>query len=290
MSPEQAIVPVGGELTTEHVRLMEEASHSSDATAKEQMIPWLVIVQASGDYMKRNTASYIEAAREGDLVDTLTLQLRSVAAFIVAKYETQYTTWKPNNGPLVKQWFTDPSGYMAAHYQVIDGKEQTFGTKIDDEGNEVRPSAVFYGLLINETDGTSLPMIVGLSSTQYQKSTRWNTLINMERIGTNGLPYLPPAFSRVYHLSTVPQQGKSARAAGKTWSGWKIDVGPDTLTHPKFGAMWFAKAKALRKAVEDGLVRPMPQSTSQAPVDDDGGTAREPRGTPGTQNDDNIPF
>lgn len=221
------------------------------------MIPYLAIVQASSDYMKRNTAAYIPDAREGDIIDTLSLKLRAAAAFIVCKFETHYTTWKPNRGQMVKQWFTDDSGYRAARWKEA-GRE--FGPKVDAEGNDVVPAATYYGLLLDENQGFAQPLICSLTSTQYAKAGRWNALINFEMIDNEGLPFIAPAFARIYHMTTVPES--RGPQGDESWAGWKIEPGPFTLAHPKFGAAWFAKAQEFRKAVEDGLVRPMPQQQS----------------------------
>lgn len=252
---EQGAVPT---LSADALAAMSGASHASDATKpSDMMIPYLAIVQASSDYMKRNTAAYIPDAREGDIIDTLTLKLRAAAAFIVCKFETHYTTWKPNRGQLLCQWFTDDSGYRAARW-MEPGCE--YGAKVDAEGNDVVPAAIYYGLLLDENQGLAQPLICSLTSTQYAKARRWNALINMEIVSPDGRPFTPPCFSRIYHMTTAPEfDGPNGN---KSWAGWKIEPGPFTLAHPKFGRAWFAKAQEFRKAVEEGVVRPMPPRQS----------------------------
>jgi hypothetical protein len=272
-------------LSSEAMAKMAGAAHASDVVEGGLLTPYLSIVQQISGYMKRTSPDYIEDAREGDIIDTLNLKLRAAAAFIVAKYEVHYTTWKPNNGPLVKQHFTDPSAYKRAQWKVVNGETREFGPKTDADGNDVVPSMVYYGLLLADEQGFSQPIIVALSGTQYGKARRWNALINFEMVGPDGKPFIAPNFARIYHLTTVPETG--GPGGDKSWAGWKIEPGPFTLNHPKFGEVWFAKASEFRKAVEDGLVRPMPPRENLA---EDQQPARPAAGQQSAGESEDIPF
>ena len=74
-------------VSDEDLALMQGQSHASDFTKDDMATPYLTIVQGTSPYVKRNEPEFIPDAREGDILDTLTLRLRTIAAFIPAKYE-----------------------------------------------------------------------------------------------------------------------------------------------------------------------------------------------------------
>jgi hypothetical protein len=229
-------------VSDEDLALMQGQSHASDFTKDDMATPYLTIVQGTSPYVKRNEPEFIPDAREGDILDTLTLRLRTIAAFIPAKYEVHYTEWKPNRGAMVKQWGTDSSGYDAA--------EGDFGTRKTAGGNDITPSYVYFGLLIDDQTGGGLPVILSLTGTQAKKARRLNALINaLELPAPGGGVFEPPIYARIYQLTTVPESNDLG-----SWSGWKIEPGPLTLTTPT-GRSLFAKAKALRDQVDSGTVR-----------------------------------
>ena len=248
-----AIVTTGGAaaLTPEQIALMQGDSHTSDFNARDLTVPYIRIVQSTSGYMKRNDSDYIADAKEGDILDTLTLTLRQRAAFIPSKYEQTFAEWKPNMGPLVRQWGTDRSAYDAAAPQT-EGFEA--GTHVTAEGNLIVPAATYYGLLLDES-GTSMPVILAFTGTQAKKSRKMATLVSsLQMSGANGESFTAPMWSRIYQLNTVPESNEKG-----SWSGWGINPGPLTLTVPG-GAGLFAKAKKLREDVEAGLLKPAAQA------------------------------
>ncbi len=254
--------------------LMAQAAPTPDFKRDDLLIPYLVIVQNTSPYVQRNDPLFIADAHAGDITDTLTLKLRAVAAVIPCKFERHYTTWKPNQGGLVKQWFTNSTAYDAAG--------EDFGTRKDAEGNDIVPTNVYYNLLLDEEAGTVLPIITSMAGTQFKKARRWNALIaSLELRGPDG-PFVAPIYSRIYHLSTVPESNDQG-----SWMGWKIEPGPLTLTHPD-GRALFARAAEFRKAIESGVVRPATPPTASGETM----TEARPRATVGGEPDleDNIPF
>lgn len=268
---------------------MQKAKHVDTFKAGELMIPWFQIVQTSSGFMKKNNAAYIKDAAEGDLIDTVSRRLRSTQQIILLKFETHYTTWKPKGGPLVKQWFADPTGYNAASFP--EGRD--FGAKIDGDGNEVRPSPMYYILMVDQKTGRADPATMSFASTQAKKTRRINTLAREDLTGADGMPFTPPIYARLFDVTTVIETGKGDQA-DKSWGGWQVEVGDLVLSVPKYGEMWYAKAEAFREQIELGNVRPQPPAEAERELDDDAddrGSRREgPKGAGGQKLDDDIPF
>lgn len=240
---------------------MQAAKPTDDFKGGDLMIPWLRLVQTSSGYMKRNDEEFLPEAREGDIIDTLSKRLRATAQVILCKYETHYTEWAPGGGKLIKQWFTDPSGYDAA------GSD--WGIRKTADGNEISPNATYFVLLLDPDTGAADPMIWSLGGTQVKKAKRINSLARMDLIGADGLPFIPPIYARIFDLSSRGESGND-----KSWAGWVAEPGGLVLGNAKFGAIWWAKAEAFREQIEKGNVRPQAVMERAEASEDD-----EPVGT-----------
>ena len=249
-------------LTDEDIALMESHAHASDFKKEDVLLPYLQLVQTTSGYMKRNDPDYLENAREGDITDSVTRKLRSRAAFLICKFETHYTEWKPNRGSLVRMMGNDRTAY--------DQAEGDFGTRKSPNGNDIVPTASYYGLLVDE-DGSTLPCILGLGGTQFKKSRRLNTSIALlEQKRSDGTIFKPPNYAVIYSLASLPESNEKG-----SWAGWRIEPGPMTLSVPG-GRALFDKASELREQIESGAVRAAPVDTAP----------RDPPPTP----DERIPF
>jgi hypothetical protein len=252
-------------LTAEDLALMGASAPTQDFKQEDLLIPYLLIVQATSAYIMRNEPEFIESARPGDILDTLTMETRQKVAFVPVKYEVTYTEWKPNRGGMVKQWGTDASGYDAA--------QGDYGTHRTAEGNDIVPSATYYGLIVFE-DGATMPVTLKMSGAQYKKSRRLNTLINMlELPKPDGSRFNPPIYSRFYALTTVGESNDQGN-----WFGWKIEPGAMVL-QVTGGKAIYTKAAKLREQIEAGTARSAPTTaTVQRTMDTD------------ARGDDSIPF
>lgn len=224
---------------------------TDDFTAGDLVLPWLSLVQGTSGYVKRNDPNYIPEAREGDIVDSLTKRLRAHQAVILCRFEQHYTTWRPNGGKIVRQWYTDPTGYNAARFP--EGRQ--FGKKIDADGNEVKPQNVYYILAVDRETGVFTPMVWGLGSTQFGKAKKINSLAREMIFGPKG-PYTPPIYGRLFDLTSVGEQGE-VDGQMKYWAGWVANPGEGVL-ESKYGMLWAKAAVEFRKQILSGAVRPMP--------------------------------
>jgi hypothetical protein len=278
-------------LSADDLAFLQQQEATNDFTAQDLVVPWLSLVQTSGGYMKRNNANYNPDAKEGDITDNLTRRLRSHQAIILCRFETHYTTWKPGGGKLIKQWFQDATGYNAASFPP--GK--TYGKKIDAEGNEIQPSNVYYILAVDLETGIFTPMTLGLSSTQFGKAKKVNSLAREMMIGANGVPFIPPLYARIFDVTSNIETG--GEGGDKSWAGWVFNPGASVLSHPKYGKMWTQAAIQFRKEVMEGRVRPAAPEESGAVATTDPDQDDEPawqgdptQGGASQRLNDDIPF
>jgi len=237
-------------MSADDLALMQEGSKTGveSFSMKQLVVPYLFIVQGSSDYVKRGQAKFIDAAREGDIMDSLMLTPLSEAHVIACKFEDHSTEWKPNQGGLVKQWFTDHSKYFASAKKSADDFDGM--PRVTSEGHEITLVPTYYCLLFNPETGRARPLVLSMASTQAKKSRRWNGLIDaLEFQGLNG-SFTAPIYARSYRLTTVPEKGRD----NTTFAGWKIDPGALTLTLPNGRALW-EQAQEVRKQVEDGVMK-----------------------------------
>lgn len=275
-------------LTADDLALMQGAASGVESFSMKQLVvPFLFIVQGSSDYVKRGQAKFIDAAREGDIMDSLMLTPLSEAYVIPCKFEDHSTEWKPNQGGLVKQYFTDHTKYFASAKKSADDFDGM--PRVTPEGHEITLVPTYYCLLFNPETGRARPLVLPMASTQAKKSRRWNGLIDaLEFQGPNGA-FSAPIYARSYKLTTVPEKGRD----NTTFAGWKIEPGALTLTLPNGRALW-EQAQEVRKQVEDGVMRmaaPTERDITPTTETFEGGVRRggSARGTAPVDGDD-VPF
>lgn len=240
-------------LSEDDLAKMQGATPTKDFKKDDKLIPFLQIVQATSGYVQRNDPNFIEAARPGDIIDSLTREPRQMVAFVPVKYETTYVEWKPNRGGMVKQWGKDASKY--------DASGTAYGTRQTAEGNDIVPNASYYGLIIFE-DASTMPIVLNMTGSQFKKSRRLNSLIDMLKVHKpDGTSFTPPMYARVYALKTVQESNDMG-----TWHGWSIEPG-SMLLQVQGGSAIFDEAQRLRDEVEAGTARAEPAATTTANTD-----------------------
>lgn len=274
-------------LTEEDIALMVAAQGDVEQTSTQGRPPFLFIVQGSSDYVKRGEAKFVDAARAGDIMDTLALTPMQEAYVIPCKFEEHSSEWKPNRGGLVKQYWTDHSHYQAAAKKGADDFDGM--PRVNEAGNDVTLVPTYYALLVNPATGRARPVEISMAGTQAKKSRRWNALIDIfEFPGPNGTMLPAPFYARCFRLTTVNEPGKD----NSTFAGWKIEPGPLTLQLPNGRALW-AQAQEIRKQVESGAMH-----TGTPALIDGEATTTEPaprreaprRAAEAATSDEDIPF
>jgi hypothetical protein len=228
-------------LSDEDLALMQGAAKTDDFKREDLTIPFLVIVQSTSSYIIRGDADFIESARPGDILDTMNKTPRQKVAFVPVKYAVTYSEWKPNRGGLVQSWGEDRTKY--------DASNGSFGTRKTVEGHDIVPAATYYGLVIAE-DGSTTEVVLNMSGSQFKKSRRLNSLINMlETRKPDGEVFTPPMYARVYAMETVQESNDLGN-----WFGWKIEPGA-MLLKVDGGKSIFQRADKMRRQLDEGTAR-----------------------------------
>ena len=232
-----------------------KAKHVDTFKPGELLIPWLRIVGSTSAFIKRNKPEFVEGAKEGDIIDTVSRRLRSTQAVIFVKYERHYTTWKPGGGKVVRQWFADSTGYDAASFP----EGLTYGSKIDADGNEIADTPTYYILAVDFETGECTPMTMAWGSTQAKKTKRLNALATADLADPEtGEVESRLIYSTVFDIGTVAESN-----ADHSWYGWSFSPGPLVWDVPKFGNAWLARAMKFREDIDNGLVRPVPPTENE---------------------------
>lgn len=286
-SKEVATISTGVALTKEELEMMAAgAEHGTESFKLNQtIVPFLFIVQGASDYVKRGQAKYIDSAREGDIMDSLLLQPQPEAYIIPCKFEEHSSEWRPNQGGLVKQYFTDHTKYFAS---AKKGRDDFDGMpRKTVEGNDITLVPTYYCLLVNPETGRGRPVVLPMAGTQAKKSRRLNGLIDaLEFTSPEGVSQTAPIYSQVFKLTTVPEKNNE----GKTFAGWKVEQAGLTLKMKNGRDLW-AQAQEVRKQVEAGMMRmaaPERDVTSEASATT-APPAGNARGTAPADSDE-IPF
>lgn len=281
-------------LSADDIALMEQAQGDVESfTINQVIVPRLIIVHGMSDYVKRGTAKFVDAARVGDIMDTLLLQPKSEVYFIPAIFEEHATEWKPNRGGIVRQYFSDHSKYEASAKRSAD---EFYGMpRKTSEGNDINLVPTYTGLLVNPETGSGRPVVLGFASTQAKKSRQMNGLIDALTFkDADGNDKPAPIYAQVFKLTTVAENytvTKDGQTQQVTSPGWKIESAGLTLKLRNGRALW-AQAQEIRKQVKEGVMRgvaPERETTGEAtfdgPTPNRGGNEPPPHSS-----DDEIPF
>jgi hypothetical protein len=222
-------------------------------TPEDIALPFLTIIQDLSPQRKASKAEYIEAAKTGDIFNTVTQQLAKEVFVIPCRYQRRYVEWKPRDqgGGLVRDWGDNSEAYDAA-------SDTEGGLRRTRSGNDIGANATYYVL---QLDGSRVhPAILSMSSTQWKKARRWNSVLqNFEMQDSRGIYHPAPIFARSFRLSTVLESNASG-----DWYGWNIQA-EKLLTEYPNGAALAQAALAFRNAVMGGNVTVAPPPDEDVP-------------------------
>lgn len=263
-------------LSDEDIALMAGDTGKQTFNKNELMTPQFQLIQSTSGYVKRDTPNYLADAREGDFIDNMTRTLRQDARLIIARYEMTYTEWKPDMGGIVKQWGTDASGYEAATGDYGPHKTST--------GNEIVAAATYYALLLTDDEGSSMPVVVYLTSTDHKEARRLNSLLaSLEFKGGPNGTFTAPTWARLYNVKAVRKTNDQG-----SWYGWQFDPGVLTLASPG-GKQLYNKAKLFAESIGRGEVQAAPMQRGSG-VAADGQIGSQESGSGSADPNADIPF
>jgi hypothetical protein len=244
-----------------------------DVSGQDILIPFVGILQQLSPQVNKRKPEYVEGAEPGMIYESASGTVwdgEEGIEVVPIKFMRRYTEFRPRSegGGLV----ADHGSNSSILEKCVQGERGGYTTA---DGNELVVSGNFYCFIMDKAGGWSR-VVISMSGSQLKKSRRWNTLLMQERAeGPNGKSFVPPAYYRVYHLTTVPEENDLG-----SWFGWKIEKSGTLLeTFPQKAAEIVSECKLFKSDVGTGkaiAAQEQPQITSK------GGTSEDM--------DDDIPF
>lgn len=241
-------------------------------------IPFLRILQSLSPQVDADDGAYIEGAKPGMILNTVTGELfdkDTLIEFIPVTYKASYIEWVPRK----------LGGGMVAEYSLAEAKAVADACVRDDNNNDViqkgapEPFTEGNHLLFTHThvvrykgkDGNWRPAVISMTKTQLKPSRQLNAILQENPVRGKVVRYL--------HLMTAKTQLVSK--GDDKWYIWHFD---------RKG--WADEASILaardfQKAVMGGEVK---VDMAKSVDDDDVQPAAKPSAKPADQLDDEIPF
>lgn len=209
-----------------------------EADASAYAIPFLQILQSGSPQCKKSDGAYIKGAEEGMFYNTVTQELYSGEdglLVVPAHYSNRFIEWKTRESG---------GGFVAEH---LPG--ETEPTVKDDKNRDVLPNGNTlvdtrnHYVLFKDKEGNWQPALITMSSTQLKKSRQWMSKMQGIKIKrADGSTITAPMASRVYRLTTVPEQNDKG-----SWFGFRIE-----LEGIVDNASLYNDAKSFAEAVKSG--------------------------------------
>jgi len=186
----------------------EEADKDSFA------IPFIAILQALSPQVDESDGAYIEGAKQGMFLNTVTSEVFETLNIIPVHYNRTFTEWGLRE---------EGGGFKGEHPPEEGIDLQATATRDEKSrdvlpnGNQIVDSRNHYVLI--ETSNGWQPVMVSFTSTQVKKSRKWMTSMNQIKVddGT-GRMFNPPMFANLYHMSTVKEKNDSG-----SWFNFKLE-------------------------------------------------------------------
>lgn len=214
-----------------------------NVSAKDLIIPRLVVLQGLSPQLNKNKPEYIKGAASGDFCDIAAQEVwKEGLTLLPCYYATVYLEWAPRDSGkgLIANHGTDAE---RAHKNASMNEKRQW---ITSEGNLIAETATFFCLNMSAGGRRSF---VPLSSTALKDGRQWMTLITNEKLTRkDGSSFTAPLFYRTWIATTV---GKS-NAQGD-WNGWKFK--PGLTTWELGGQALLDEAVDFHRQAKEGLVQ-----------------------------------
>jgi hypothetical protein len=218
-----------------------------DVRPEDLAMPMFRLLQSLSPETKKSDSAYVQGASEGQWFDTVARAVYDSIVFIPSRYVTHYIEWKPRR---------DGGGLVANHgtdRRILDrcNRDPETGRDITPEGNEVVPTATWYGIVASGTiEGRDVTLnkqaVITLAGTQQKVSRKWvSDAASIKLQSKDGRMFTPPLFSMAYRLSSLPtknDQGSWSLASFER-AGWVLDFDN--------GKELFESAQSFSKVAQD---------------------------------------
>jgi len=249
MTKKNAVAETQSNLPAMASKYQEDAGAGYEEADKDSFaIPFIAILQALSPQVDESDGAFIEGAKQGMFLNTVTNDVFEALNIIPVHYNRTFTEWglRENGG-----------GFKGEHPPEKGTELQLTATRDDKSrdvlpnGNQIVDSRNHYVLI--ETVNGWQPVIISFTATQLKKSRKWMTSMNQIKVddGT-GRMFNPPMFANLYHMSTVKEKNEKG-----SWFNFKLErVG----YVDDEGA--YAMAKEFREQVKSGEAKAAHESAN----------------------------
>lgn len=263
--------------------VMEDDAGRQQYGREDLTVARLRVLQGLSPQVIRGHAKFIPSASVGMFCNTVTQKLydgEKGIQVIPVYYTPSYIEW------MIREKSGQGSGFVKDH----GATDPKFKTQMDDKSRAriidpagqmtdtyIQKSGDYYLFILDpDAPGEFDSAVYSMTGKQLAKSRDWNSKMKMLRAPkANGQGTFNPApFYSVFKITTIPESNDKGN-----WMGVKIEPAGRTIDLPRGGDIYL-KARALREAIEGGLVqvvRPDEEETVATPAQ-------------GSQTDDDLSF
>lgn len=218
-------------------------------------IPFLAVIQKMSPQVDEADPKYIEGARPGMLMDTVTEELfdgKEGVLVLPCAFQRRYLRWGPREagGGFKGELTPEEATALEQSGEVVNVDNRLYYP--DDNGNVdpkkcdfLQDSRNHFVLRVNPETGKLTEMLLSLRSTQISKSkTMMTKLQNVKVKGKEGM-VTPPTWVNRVRITTVPESNDKG-----SWHGIKVELEGFIQSTDEYAA-----GKRLHDIIREGDVR-----------------------------------
>lgn len=158
---------------------------NEDVKQEDLQVPRLKLIQAISDELKTKDDAFIDGARAGDLLNSVTKRLTKGEEGLLVinlKYVKRWNVWRDrrfNGGGLVASCWTEAEAIEARNNMAAAESVPLEGDRIN-QCYEILETPENWCLAIDPDTLAFDPIIVDMAKTKQKVARAWNTLINQK--------------------------------------------------------------------------------------------------------------
>ena len=252
--------------STEVIDFSQDSGKGLEGADKSAFaIPFIILLQTNSPQLET-----VPDAKAGMLMNTITQELYDEANVVPCSYKRTFIRWAPRSSGGGFKGSYSPEEVETGRLEGCSLHEGTYFMDVPKGANpfdkEGKPACDHLAdtrghfILIQNGDGSWMPALLSLGSTQIKKSKRWMSLISgIEMKDGQGKAFNPPSFSHTYLITAEKEEN-----AKGNW--WGVNI---TLDGPVVDPQLYRAAKQFYESVREGKVEATPPPSGG----EDGGAA-----------------
>jgi hypothetical protein len=187
--------------------LADSGAGLENVSAGDLKLAYIQILQSTSPQLKPSHAKYIKGATQGQLVNSVTGELYDVLDFVPSGFHKEVVEWAPRDsgrkGIINRFEFNSPNS--EGHKALAKAAKNEKGVLINGDGNELRETYLFPGLLLKPNGGSEYAVISG-TSTNIKHCKALLSLLTQSTVQTPSGEKVLPLYANVVSVLT---QGES---------------------------------------------------------------------------------